>query len=81
MDTKLNFISYSNQWLNVFTDNKEDIEGKYLFDVISEVPNKIKTAVELALNGKEDINTGQKFILGCGLIQWLKWKILGSITK
>ena len=75
VDTKLNFISYSNQWLSDFTDNKNDIEGKYLFDVISEMPNLFITAIELALNGEEDINTGQKFILASGQVQWLKWKI------
>ena len=75
VDTKLNFISYSNQWLSDFTDNKNDIEGKYLFDVILEMPNLFITAIELALNGEEDINTGQKFILASGQVQWLKWKI------
>lgn len=75
VDTKLNFISYSNQWLSDFTDNKGDIEGKHLFDVISVMPNLFKIAVELALNGIEDINNGQKFILADGQVQWLKWKI------
>ena len=75
VDTKLNFISYSNQWLSDFTDNKNDIEGKHLFDVISEMPNQFITAIELALNGEENINTGQKFILASKQVQWLKWKI------
>ena len=75
VDTKLNFISHSNQWLSDFTDNKIDIEGMYLFDVILEMPKLFKTVVELALNGKEDINDGQKFILSSGQVQWLKWKV------
>jgi PAS domain S-box-containing protein len=75
VDTKLNFISYSNQWLSDFTDNKRDIEGIYLFDVITEIPNLFKNAVELALNGKENTNDGQKFILANGQVKWLKWKI------
>jgi PAS domain S-box-containing protein len=75
VDTKLNFISYSNQWLSDFTDNKIDVEGQYLFDIINEMPILFITAIELALKGKEDINKGQKFILPNGKVQWLKWKI------
>mgnify|MGYP003656354229 FL=1 len=76
VDTKLNFISYSNQWLSDFTDNKVDIEGKHLFDAIPEMPKVFITAVELALKGKENINDGQKFISSSGRVQWLKWKVL-----
>ncbi len=75
VDTKLNFISYSNQWLSDFTDNKIDVEGLYLFDIINEMPILFITAIELALKGNENINKGQKFVLPSGKIQWLKWKI------
>lgn len=75
VDTKLNLISYSNQWLSDFTNNKIDVEEQYLFDIINEMPILFKTAIEIALKGKEDINNGQKFILPCGQVQWLKWKI------
>ena len=75
VDTKLNFISYSNQWLSNFTSNKSSLIGKSLFDVISETPNLFHRAIKSGLNGKENINNGQKFVLPSGKIQWLKWKI------
>ncbi|WP_051638209.1 sensor histidine kinase [Maribacter sp. Hel_I_7] len=78
VDTKLNFISYSNQWLRKFTLNDNDIIDKHLFDVTIETPDFFKTALENGVKGKEDINHGQKFVLPSGKIQWLKWKILPS---
>ena len=63
VDTKLNLISYSNQWLSDFTNNKIDVEEQYLFDIINEMPILFKTAIEIALKGKEDINNGQKYLL------------------
>jgi PAS domain S-box-containing protein len=75
VDTKLNFISYSNQWLSDFTDNNSSLIGKSLFDVISETPNLFHRAIKSGLNGKENVNNGQKFVLPSGKTQWLKWKI------
>lgn len=75
VDTKLNFINHSNQWLIKFTPNKVDIIDKHLFDVSIEMPIVFKDAINDGLNGKEIINDGQKFILPNGKIQWLKWKI------
>lgn len=75
VDTKLNFISHSNQWLQVFAPNKTEIIGKPLFDVISEMPNLFNKAINAGLAGEESSNTGQKFILPSGKILWLKWKI------
>lgn len=75
VDTKLNFINYSNQWQSDFTPNKTDIIGKHLFDVISEMPILFNNAIKVGLTDKENINAGQKFILPSGKVQWLKWKI------
>ena len=75
VDTKLNFINYSNQWQSDFTPNKTDIIGKPLFDGISEMPILFNYAIKVGLTGKENINAGQKFILPSGKVQWLKWKI------
>lgn len=78
VDTKLNFISYSNQWQQTFSLNKTDNVNKNLFDSIIETPELFKTAVNEGLNGKEHVNNGQKFILPNGKLQWLKWKIIPS---
>ncbi|MEP2278248.1 PAS domain S-box protein, partial [Maribacter sp.] len=78
VDTKLNFISYSNQWQEKFSLSKTDNVNKNLFDNIIETPNFFKNAVNLGIEGKEHINTGQKFILPDGTVQWLKWKIIPS---
>ena len=75
VDTKLNFINYSNQWQSDFTPNKTDIIGKHLFDVILEMPILFNNAIKVGLTDKENINAGQKFILPSGKVQWLKWKI------
>ena len=75
VDTKLNFINYSNQWQSDFTLNKTDIIGKHLFDAISEMPILFNNAIKIGLTDKENINAGQKFILPSGKVQWLKWKI------
>lgn len=78
VDTKLNFISYSNQWHQKFSLNKTDNDNKPLFDNIIEMPDSFKIALNKALNGEEDINHGRKFILPNGNLQWLKWKIIPS---
>ncbi|MDP5062925.1 MAG: PAS domain S-box protein [Maribacter sp.] len=78
VDTKLNFISYSNQWHQKFSRNETDNDNKPLFDNIIEMPDSFKIALNKALNGEEDINHGRKFILPNGNLQWLKWKIIPS---
>ncbi|SIP97364.1 PAS domain-containing sensor histidine kinase [Maribacter ulvicola] len=78
VDTKLNFISYSNQWQRNFTLNNTDITDKHLFDVTIETPEQFKKALKNAVNGKDNVNPGQKYILSNGEVQWLKWKILPS---
>ncbi|WP_424003276.1 PAS domain-containing sensor histidine kinase [Maribacter sp. IgM3_T14_3] len=78
VDTKLNFISYSNQWHQKFSRNETDNDNKPLFDNIIEMPDSFKIALNKALNGEEDINNGRKFILPNGNLQWLKWKIIPS---
>ena len=75
VDTKLNFISYSDQWLFDFTSNSNDIIGKNLFDVIQEIPKQFKSDLISGLNGKKIINDGHKSTLHNGSVQWFKWKI------
>lgn len=75
VDTKLNFINYSNQWLNNFTSNKIDIRGQHLFDACIELPKPFIETLESCFHGNEDINEGEKFILRSGNVKWLKWKI------
>ncbi|WP_405412224.1 PAS domain S-box protein [Maribacter sp. Asnod1-A12] len=81
VDTKLNFINYSNQWQCNFTKNNNDVIGKNLFEVISEVPIDFNKAVTSALNSQENKNKGEKFILPSGKILWLKWKISPLINN
>ena len=75
VDTKLNFISYSDQWLGNITPNIKDIQHKYLFDIIKETPVQFKTAIKNGLEGIEDIHKIEKFTLPSGNLKWLKWKI------
>ncbi|WP_324025006.1 PAS domain-containing protein [Maribacter sp. BPC-D8] len=81
VDTKLNFISYSNQWQEKFSLGEIDIIDKNLFDHTIETPNLFKVAVKNGIKGQEDINIGQKFILPDGKLQWLKWKIIPSTIE
>ena len=81
VDTKLNFISYSNQWQEKFSLDKTDIINKNLFDSIIETPSLFKIVVNEGIKGKEHINLGQKFTLPDGKLQWLKWKIIPSTIE
>ncbi|WP_299321524.1 PAS domain S-box protein [uncultured Maribacter sp.] len=81
VDTKLNFISHSNQWQEKFSLDKTDIINKNLFDSIIETPSLFKIAVNEGVKGKEHINLGQKFTLPDGKLQWLKWKIIPSTIQ
>lgn len=76
VDTKLNFISYSDQWQRNFTLNKSDIIGASLFEVLSEIPSALNEALKSGLKGEKNTNDGQKFILTSGKVKWLKWKVL-----
>ncbi|TLP73212.1 PAS domain-containing sensor histidine kinase [Maribacter sp. ACAM166] len=75
VDTKLNFINYSTQWQINFTSSKINLIGEQLFNIISERPILFDKAIQSGLDGKENSNDGQKFILPSGKVQWLKWKI------
>lgn len=76
IDTKLNFINYSNQWQSDFTLDKTDLRGKFIFDVVIDTPILFKNTIKSCLaNKKEYINSGQKFTLLDGKVKWLKWKI------
>ncbi|MEP2239243.1 MAG: PAS domain S-box protein, partial [Maribacter sp.] len=76
VDTKLNFISYSNEWIQKFTLNSNDITNKHFFDVTVELPETLKTAIINGIKGEKNINTGEKYTLPSGKTLWLKWKIL-----
>lgn len=78
VDTKLNFINYSTEWHDRFSLGNTDYVNKNLFESIIETPDFFKKAISNGINGEEHINTGQKFILPDGTLQWLKWKIIPS---
>lgn len=75
VDTKLNYINYSDQWLKNFTSNKIDIGGQHLLDASIELPIPLIETLASCFQGNEDINEGEKFILPSGNVKWLKWKI------
>lgn len=45
------------------------------------MPDSFKIALNNGVNGKEDINLGQKFVFPNGKLQWLKWKIIPSKSE
>ncbi len=75
VDTKLNFINYSDQWLKHFTSNKNNIQGQPFLEVTLEMPTAFIETMKKCLGGKESVNEGEKFILPSGNVKWLKWKI------
>ncbi|WP_430429052.1 PAS domain-containing protein [Maribacter litoralis] len=75
VDTKLNYISYSNQWVSNFSFHETDISNKNIFDVTIDTPEPFKDAIKYALNGDEHINDDEKFVLPNGDVKWFKWKI------
>ncbi len=75
VDTKLNFINYSDQWLKHFTSNKSDIQGQPFLEATIEMPTTLIERMNGCLSGNESVNEGEKFILPSGNIKWLKWKI------
>lgn len=76
VDTKLNYISYSNQWLSDFSLHESNLTNKHIFEVTQETPQSFKAALKNALKGEENINEEERFVLPNGEIKWLKWKIL-----
>ncbi|SDT40457.1 PAS domain S-box-containing protein [Maribacter dokdonensis] len=76
VDTKLNYISYSNQWLSDFSLHESNLTNKHIFEVTQETPQSFKAALKNALKGEENINEEERFVLPTGEIKWLKWKIL-----
>ena len=75
LDSKLNFIDYSNIWLTEFNIEHESIVGMNYYEVIPDTPEEIRKIHKEALEGKNSASQGQKFIKPDGSIQWLKWKI------
>jgi len=76
VDTKLNYISYSNQWLSDFSLHESKLTNKHIFEVTQETPQSFKAALRNALKGEENINEEKRFVLPNGEVKWLKWKIL-----
>lgn len=76
VDTKLNYISYSNQWLSDFSLHESKLTNKHIFEDTQETPQSFKAALKNALKGEENINEEERFVLPNGEIKWLKWKIL-----
>ncbi len=75
LDTELRLVNCSDTFLTKFTTTHTDIRGKKLLDVIQNMPTSFKLALEQGLKGKSHINTGERFVLPSGSVQWLKWKI------
>ena len=81
LDTKLNFISYSEQWLLNFIADKNDITGKNIFEVIKDVPVQFSNAIKLCLEGHIGINDRNQFLLRDGKTKWLSWRIFPFINN
>lgn len=75
VDTKLNFISYSNEWQRNYAANQQDIVGQNLFEILPETPPLFKQAISYGFKGEENTKDVQKFILPSGKVRWFKWKI------
>ncbi|WP_419212931.1 PAS domain S-box protein [Maribacter sp. X9] len=75
VDTKLNFISYSDEWSTTFTIDQKNLVGKGLFEIIPKTCVVFARAIESCLKGVENINKGEKFNLSNDETKWLKWKI------
>lgn len=75
LDANLNIVSCSDIWLKDFGMDKNDIQPKHLFEIVGETPLALENALKECLNGKTQVNKGEKFTLPSGRKQWLKWKM------
>lgn len=75
LDVNLKFISCSDIWLTNFGIDRNDVQSKGFSTVFKETPKSLDKALRDCLDGKNQVNKGQKFSLPSGRIQWLKWQI------
>ncbi len=75
LDRDMNFIGYSQAWLQAFFPNQGSIVGRSYYDILPETPEEIRKIHSDCLTGKSNRNDGKKFNYPNGTFQWLKWKI------
>lgn len=75
LDKNLNFVNNSKIWTSAFNLDGKNIIGKHCYEILPQIPDELKKALEKCLQGETHINSGKKFLSPSGKIQWLKWKI------
>tara|TARA_B100001750_G_scaffold55397_1_gene43201 strand:+ start:1150864 stop:1153071 length:2208 start_codon:yes stop_codon:yes gene_type:complete len=75
LDEDCRFQNYSTVWLHQFCPDHTDIEGKFFFDIMPNLPLDLNDVLPLALEGQSSEHTGKKFLSDNGAFKWLKWKV------
>ncbi|MCM4166728.1 Adaptive-response sensory-kinase SasA [Arenibacter antarcticus] len=81
LDANLRFTNFSNLWFEELTIKKEDISGKFFFDIVPNCPKSFLEILESCLY-KPGISTiEQQHIDGEGRSQWYQWRIHHCLDK
>jgi len=70
LDKQLCLLSYSDLWLQNHNLDMGDHAGKFLFDVLPDLPAAFKDILSEALDGKSSMHNGKKFTRPNGSSVW-----------
>lgn len=75
LDKQMNILNHSEEWIRIHDIKEETLVGKSITDLEHLIPKGLQKIIQECLLGKENRNSGAKFILPNRNVIWLSWKI------
>ncbi|MDI9868898.1 PAS domain-containing hybrid sensor histidine kinase/response regulator [Flectobacillus roseus] len=74
-DTKLNYIAYSQHWIDSLLIKEQDLVGKNHYEVLPYIPQKWKEINDLCLKGEIHHSESDSFTRTDGKQEWIRWDV------
>lgn len=74
-DSEMRYVSCSRRWLNDFKLGDSEIVGISHYELFPELPEKLKTIHQSAMNGEVLSGKSDRFDRADGSVQWLNWEV------
>jgi PAS domain S-box-containing protein len=72
-DTKMNYLAYSQHWINSFQIQEQDLIGHNHYEVLPNIPQKWKAINDLCLKGEIHHSKCDSYTRADGELEWVRW--------
>lgn len=72
-DTKMNYIAYSQHWIDSLLIEKQDLVGKNHYEIFPNIPQKWKDINDLCLKGEIHVSKCDAYTRADGREEWVRW--------